>query len=136
LGPDVFAAHPVVVALDDTEFVRSIQKANADGSLTFFCAIDEGIVFKIAHGANLIDNLRDAIGDVAGRIGPPALILSCDCILRHLEAKQTGVRGLVGRLLADNNSVGFSTYGEQFGGMHINQTFTAIAIAKDDAPSH
>lgn len=135
LGPDVFAAHPCVVTMGDTEFVRSIQTANADGSLTFFCAIDEGIVFKIAHGANMVDNLREAIDEVAGRIGSPALILSCDCILRQLEAELISARGLIGRLLADNNSVGFSTYGEQFGGMHINQTFTAVAIAKFDAPS-
>ena len=26
--------------------------------------------------------------------------------------------------------VGFSTYGEQFGAMHVNQTFTGIAIGR------
>jgi hypothetical protein len=26
--------------------------------------------------------------------------------------------------------MGFNTYGEQFNGMHINQTFTGVAIAR------
>lgn len=36
LGPMRFAASPVVVMIDGTDYVRSIQKANQDGSLTFF----------------------------------------------------------------------------------------------------
>ena len=62
------------------------------------------------------------------KIGPPSLILGCDCILRHLETKQRGNRDHIGSLLAENKVVGFSTYGEQFCGIHVNQTFTGIAI--------
>ncbi len=47
----IFAAYPVVVRIGNADFVRSIQKMNPDGSLTFYCAIDEGIVFKVAKGA-------------------------------------------------------------------------------------
>jgi hypothetical protein len=32
--------------------------------------------------------------------------------------------------------MGFNTYGEQFNGMHINQTFTGVAIARSRAPGH
>lgn len=132
MDPLIFAAHPVLVRIGDTDFVRSIQKVNPDGSLTFFCAIDEGIVFRIASGIDLLDNLRATLEELRGRIGPPRLILGCDCILRHLESKQRGIRDEVGRLLAGCNVVGFSTYGEQFRGMHINQTFTGIAFGGSD----
>lgn len=132
MDPMIFAAHPVVVRIGDADFVRSIQKVNADGSLTFFCAIDEGIVFRVASGIDLVDNLRATLADLHERIGPPRLILGCDCILRHLETKQRGSRDEVGRLLAGANVVGFSTYGEQFRGMHINQTFTGIAFGGGD----
>lgn len=128
MDPMIFAAHPVVVRIGDSDFVRSIQKVNPDGSLTFFCAIDEGIVFRVATGINLLDNLRETLAGLQERIGPPRLILGCDCILRHLESKQRGIRDDVGRVLAECNVVGFSTYGEQFRGMHINQTFTGIAF--------
>ena len=36
--------------------------------------------------------------------------------------------GIVSELLAANRVVGFSTYGEQFNAMHVNQTFTGVAI--------
>lgn len=130
LRPQVFAAHPVVVRIGDTDFVRSIQKVNPDGTLSFFCAIDRGIVFKAARGGDLLANLDAALGDVCERIGPPALILGCDCILRLLECQQKGLTEAVGARLAAGRVVGFSTFGEQFSGMHINQTFTGIALGK------
>jgi hypothetical protein len=123
-----FATHPVVVRIGDADFVRSIQKINPDGSLTFYCAIDEGIVFRLANGVDMVDNLKTALEAVVHKIGPPSLILGCDCILRHLETKQRGNRDHIGSLLAENKVVGFSTYGEQFCGIHVNQTFTGIAI--------
>lgn len=139
LDPDrldsmVFSAYPVVVRIGNADFVRSIQKMNPDGSLTFFCAIDNGIVFKVAQGVDMIDNLAAALDAVRQHIGPPALILGCDCILRQLESKQRGIRERIGRLLAGCNVLGFSTYGEQYGGMHINQTFTGLAIGSGRRP--
>ncbi len=50
LTPMIFATHPVVVRIGGQYFVRSIAKVNEDESLTFFCAIDEGIVLTIAKG--------------------------------------------------------------------------------------
>ncbi|MDP9049905.1 MAG: FIST domain containing protein, partial [Acidobacteriota bacterium] len=46
LSPTCFAASPVVVLIDGNNYVRSIQKVNADGSLTFYCAIEEGLVLR------------------------------------------------------------------------------------------
>ena len=37
---------------------------------------------------------------------------------------------VAGQILAENNVVGFSSYGEQFAGMHANQTFTGVAIGR------
>ena len=82
LNPLVFSAHPMVVKIGGADFVRSIQKVNPDGSLTFFCAIDEGIVINVAKGVDLVDNLNTLFGDIEQRIGPPRLVIGCDCILR------------------------------------------------------
>ena len=57
LNPRCFATSPVVVMIDGTDYVRSIQKVNADGSLTLSCAIEEGLVFRAAHGVDLLNNL-------------------------------------------------------------------------------
>ncbi len=128
LEATVFASYPFVVRIGHTDFVRSIQKINSDGSLRFFCAIEEGVVLRVANGIDMLDNLTSALEVVAQRIGEPALIIGCDCILRHLEARAQGRLDHVGRLLSQSNVVGFSTYGEQYRGLHVNQTFTGIAI--------
>lgn len=128
LNPLVFSAHPMVVKIGGADFVRSIQKVNPDGSMTFFCAIDEGIVFNVAKGIDLVDNLNTLFEDIERRIGPPRLVLGCDCILRRLELMQNGALDQVSAILRQHHVVGFSGYGEQFRGMHVNQTFTGIAI--------
>ena len=67
LNPLVFSAHPMVVKIGGADFVRSIQKVNPDGSLTFFCAIDEGIVFNVAKGVDLVENLNTLFDDIEQR---------------------------------------------------------------------
>ncbi len=123
-----FAAAPVVVMIDGTDYVRSIQKANADGSLTFFCAIEEGVVFRVAHGVGLLSNMEQTLAEVRAQIGQPQLVIACDCILRNLEVTQGGLKDRVGEIFKSNNAIGFSSYGEQFHGVHVNQTLTGIAI--------
>lgn len=130
LSPLSFARHPVVVTVGDTPYVRSIQKVNDDESLSFFCAIDVGIVLRVAAGVDMLDDLNAAFTKVRARIGVPELIIGCDCVLRAVEARERDITGLIGRVMAANNVVGFATYGEQFNGMHVNQTFTGVALGR------
>jgi len=123
-----FAASLVVVVIDDTNYVRSIYKAHPDGSLAFFCAIEEGLVLRVAHGVDLVANMEQAFAAIEAEIGPPQLVIGSDCILRRLEILQGGIVDRVGGVLEHNNAVGFATYGEQFRGVHVNQTLTGIAI--------
>ena len=128
LTPLVFATHPVVVRVGGQYFVRSIANVNPDESLTFFCAIDAGIVLTLAKGVDMVKNLKEAFDKVRSAIGVPQLVLGCDCILRRLEIDREGLGDQIGQIFMDNNVVGFATYGEQFNAMHVNQTFTGIAI--------
>lgn len=130
LDPLRFAASPVVVLIDGTNYVRSIQKANPDGSLTFFCAIEEGLVLRVARGVDLVENLEHAFAGIQSAIGPPQLVIGCDCILRKLEISQRGLTDRVEPLFLDNNVIGFNSYGEQYCGVHVNQTLTGIAIGE------
>ena len=128
LGPKVFSKYPLIMKIGDEWFVRSIQKVNNDGSLTFYCAIDVGLVLTVAEGVDLISNLKDKLKDLFHEIPDPRLIIGCDCILRKLEIVENGIQQEAGHLLAHANFIGFSTYGEQFDSAHVNQTLTGIAI--------
>ena len=128
LSPARFAARPMVVVIDGTDYVRSIQKANPDGSLTLFCAIEEGLVLRGATCGNLVHDLQLEFADIRATIGDTQVVIGCDCILRKLEVAQDGMIDRVERLFRDHNVVGFSGYGEQYRGVHVNQTLTGIAI--------
>lgn len=135
LSPDCFARSPVVVLIDGANYVRSIQKVNPDDSLTFYCAIEEGLVLRVARGHNLEENLAEAFERLQNQVGPLQLVLGCDCILRKLEIIHNGLQDAVENLLGRYNMVGFNTYGEQFRGIHINQTLTGIAIGSAREPA-
>ncbi len=140
LGVDVhelntmsFAASPVVVMIDGTDYVRSIQKANPDGSLTFFCAIEEGLVLRVSHGVGLMSNLEQTFDNIHSEIGSPKVVIACDCVLRKMEILRSGLNDQVAEIYQSNKTVGLNSYGEQFNGVHVNQTFTGIAIGTKDA---
>lgn len=136
LTPAHFAAFPVVVVIDGTDYVRSIQKSNPDGSLTFYCAIEEGLVLRVARGQDLVANLEDTFQRLQAEIGTPQVVFGCDCILRQLEILHAGQKEKVEEILERNKVIGFSTYGEQYRGVHVNQTFTGIAIGSRHGTDH
>lgn len=126
-----FAAHPVVVRLGDTHHVRSIQRVGEDGQLHFFSAIDEGMVLTVANAQDLSAHL-DAELTRLSETRRPADILGCDCLLRKIEAEQSQIKQAVSDVLQRNRVVGFSTYGEQIGPMHVNHTMTGVAFYLPD----
>jgi hypothetical protein len=82
----------------------------------------------VAHGVELVRNLEQAFDNIKAAIGPPQLVLACDCVLRNLEILQNGLKDRVSEIFQRNNTVGFNSFGEQFHGVHVNQTLTGIAI--------
>lgn len=128
LQPRLFGEYPVVVTIGGNHYVRSIQRMLPDGALSFYCAIEEGVVLRVAHSADLLANLATLFAQLQARVGTPALIFGCDCALRMLEAERTGVAAQVRAQLAAHHVAGFCSFGEQYRGVHINQTFTGVAI--------
>ncbi|TNC66831.1 FIST N-terminal domain-containing protein [Rubellimicrobium roseum] len=122
-----FAAHPVVVRFGGAHHVRAIQRVLDNGDLVFFSAIDEGLVLTLAEPDNMAEHLEQELARIR-RGREPEAIWACDCILRRLEAEQTQQTRALSSILSKNRVVGFSTYGEQINGMHVNQTMTGVAI--------
>jgi hypothetical protein len=134
LTPQVFAAYPVMLKIGGQYYVRSIQKVNPDGSLTFYCAIGIGLVLTVAQPFRTVtSHLETELAATRRTISNPALIFASDCILRRLEMQQSGEIDQARRVLAPYPLIGFSTYGEQYGGVHVNHTLTALILG-DDAP--
>lgn len=125
-----FASHPVLVRAGGAYYARSIQRVNPDGSLNFFCAIDEGMVLTVAKARNPIGATIEAFAETRKEIGEVSLYIGFECLLRRLDAEQHQFARDMSELYRANNVVGFHTYGEQYRSMHVNQTLTGVAIGK------
>ncbi len=122
-----FAAHPVVVRIGGTHHVRAIQRVNTSGELVFFSAIDEGMVLTVAEPLQMAPHLDQKLSELSDN-GPPSDIIGCDCILRRIEAAQIQMTRDVSTILSKHHVLGFSTYGEQIGALHVNHTMTGVAL--------
>lgn len=128
LGPGVFAAHPPMVRAGGEYYVRSIQTANPDGSLTFYCAIDEGVVLTLGEAGDIVAGLTGLFDDLDRAVGGIDRVIGFDCVLNKVEIEQRQLTRKVSKLMVENRVIGFNTYGEQYHALHVNQTFSGLAI--------
>ncbi|GAA6167463.1 nitric oxide-sensing protein NosP [Sessilibacter corallicola] len=130
LNSETFALNPLGVQLSDSIYVRSIQQVHEDLSLTFFCAIDVGIVLTQLNSSGVLDHTKSLFSEITSEIGVPELLFACDCIYRRIEIEKFDLCKKISDLYARHNVIGFNTYGEQLDGMHLNHTFTGVAIGR------
>ncbi|GAA6170364.1 FIST signal transduction protein [Colwellia sp. KU-HH00111] len=130
LSPEVFSLHPLAVKVGGQYYIRAIQKVNeADLSLTFYCAVDVGIVLTAVEMGDIFEPVKAKLTEISQRYGKPELVLACDCFLRRLEIEHKGIHKQAQDLNQKYNIAGFNTYGEHINGIHLNQTFTGVYIA-------
>ena len=130
LSPEVFSLHPLAVKVGGHYYIRSIRKVNeSDLSLTFYCAVDVGIVLTAVEMGDIFEPVTEKLNDISQRYGQPELVLACDCFLRRLEIEQKGLKQQAQDLSRKYKITGFNTYGEHINGIHLNQTFTGVYIA-------
>lgn len=123
-----FAQNPLAVQFGDQTFIRAVQKVNADKSLTFFCAVDIGVVLTKMRAEHIDQHVRYMFNEIPNEIGSIQLVIAYDCIHRRIEAEAAGKLDMMSRLYEEYNLVGFNTYGEQFEDKHVNHTLSCVAI--------
>jgi hypothetical protein len=133
LDMPIFCRHPLVFEMGGEQYIRAIVSANPDQSLTLYCIIENGMVLSLGRAVDPAATALAAFDRLREDIGEPALVIGFDCILRRLEFEGSGLLDAMGDIMKRNQVFGFSTYGEQFDGLHMNQTFTGVAIGTGDA---
>lgn len=129
-----FAENPLLVRSGQQYHVRSIRKFTPDGGILMMGAIDDGLVLRLGTGKEVVHTIATQLAAVTRHDRRPDIILAFDCVLRRLEIEQKNLGDAVSDLFHRFNVIGFSTYGEQHGGVHVNQTFVGVAMfASDDA---
>lgn len=128
LGPQAFAENPLLERAGGRHFVRAISGVTADGGLSLMSAVETGTILTIGRPDSLTEGLRQRMQ----QIGPAEMVLGFDCILRRIAVQQAGEEETVGNLCREHRIAGFNTYGEQHGGIHVNQTFVGLAFLARD----
>ncbi|WP_371815696.1 FIST N-terminal domain-containing protein [Novosphingobium sp. SG751A] len=123
-----FAANPPMVRAGGEYHIRAVQSANPDGSLTFYCAIDNGIVLRVGERVDRLAHLERLFSEVETRVGEIDHVIGFDCVLNRVDADNRQITREVSQLYAARHVVGFNTYGEQFRAAHNNQTLSGLAI--------
>jgi hypothetical protein len=130
LDAPFFAAHPPMVRAGGGHHVRSIQSANPDGSLTFYCAIDTGIVLTVGEPVDCLQRLDQVLDQAEAAVGGIDHVIGFDCVLNRVDVEARQLSREVSRIYADRRVVGFNTYGEQYRAAHVNQTLSGLAIGR------
>jgi hypothetical protein len=127
-----FSENPVMLKIGDEYFVRSIQQVNEDNSMTFYCAIDDGLVLTLADREDFYTNTLKKFEEIEKRVGEVSCSFLFECILRRIEVlnKSEEEQMKINELYQKYKTVGFHTYGEQYGSIHINQTLTGVIFGK------
>lgn len=128
LNMDILSNNPLMLQLGDSWYIRSPHTVNKDNSLSLFCAVEEGLVLAIGKHSDLTTSLRETLTKSREKLGDMKLLIACDCIQRRLKLEATKKMADTSEVMSEFNAIGFSTYGEQYGTVHVNQTLAAIAI--------
>lgn len=130
---DELASHtytnPLGRVFEGGSYIASTKKINKDGSIEFYCAVTSGIKFNLMQEDGCIEQLDELTRHVKST-GKPYLSLVFDCIFRRLHYVDNNIGNLVMRKLGEINGKGFTTFGEQLGGWHFNQSMSLITFYK------
>ena len=123
--------HPLLLRWDGRFHARAIR-AWDDSRLDLFCAIEEGMVVRIGEATDLVGTIEQQYGDLRTELNgaEPLVVVAFHCYQRRLEVERMEQQERYRRVVAKHPLIGFCTYGEQYNGLHVNQTATGFVLGE------
>lgn len=125
-----FATYPLMLNIADQWYIRSITSIYEDFSLQFHCAIDCGLPLSVGEGIDMVQSVEDEVSQILDTFDEIYFTLGCDCIFRKLEIAYKNYQHRIEPLLKKINFIGFNGFGEQYNGIHFNQTMVGVTVGK------
>jgi hypothetical protein len=129
LDREHLAVHPAIITVGDRAYPRGFTEILEDGSLRSACAIDEGVVFRVAAQVDYIKQMEGALSNIQDDLGSPLLVLAFECAARKQMVEQYSLEEQVSQLFTEFNVWGFSCMGEQSNSLNMNNSFNCLAFA-------
>jgi hypothetical protein len=128
LDQEVLALHPAIITVGDRAYPRGFMQILPDGSLQCACAIDEGVVFRVAHQTDYVAHFEKAMRRIRQDLGESLLVLGFECAARRQVVQQHRLEEQVYRLFESFNVWGFSCMGEQANSLNMNNSFNCLGF--------
>jgi hypothetical protein len=125
---ELLANYPAIITVGDRVYPRGFLQILDDGSLRCACAIDEGVVFRVAAQVDYIQQLQTAFERIHHDLGQQIMILGFECAARRQLVEQQGLKEQIQPLFTDANVWGFSCMGEQSNSLNMNNSFNCLAF--------
>jgi hypothetical protein len=123
------ALHPAIITVGGHAYPRGFAELLEDGSMRSACAIDEGVVFRVAAQVDYVDHLANSLRKIREDLGEPLMVLGMECAARRQMVEQQGLSSEVAALFSEFNVWGFSCMGEQSNSLNMNNSFNCLAFA-------
>jgi hypothetical protein len=123
------ALHPAIITVGERAYPRGFTEILENGTLRCACAIDEGVVFRVAAQTDYIDHLETALQLICDDLGDSLLVFGLECAARRQTVQQQDLGARVSELFSRYNVWGFSCMGEQSNGLNMNHSFNCLAFA-------
>jgi hypothetical protein len=116
--------------IGDEIFIATPTEISPDKSITLFAQILPNSIVDILEPTDPKAVLHETLSEVKENIPNLKLVIAFNCLLRTLYFKEK-------KLTSDLTNIfnqyvpllcGFSSYGEQFGKFHMNETLTILAL--------
>ena len=120
--------NPLLLPVGSDHYARGVRRTEPDGSLSMFCAIEEGIVMRLGRALDIVEETERQRRAIEAVVPNHVVTLGFDCFYRRLELLDRDMVMPMGKVVEDMKMFGFNTYGEQFNGLHVNQTLTGVAL--------
>jgi len=129
LDSRITSHHPLLLRWDGRFYARAIRGWDEE-KLDLFCAIEEGMVVRIGEAADLVGTIDQQYEDLRTDLGhdKTLVLVAFHCYQRRVEIERSQEQDRYREIVAKHPLIGFCTYGEQYNGLHMNQTTTGFAL--------
>lgn len=131
IDQEILAVHPAIITVGDRAYPRGFMQILEDGSMQCACAIDEGVVFRVATQVDYVEQLAQAFGRMQHDLGEKLMVLGFECAARRQMVEQYQLQEAVYRHFEACNVWGFSCMGEQANSLNMNNSFNCLAFRLD-----
>lgn len=125
---DVLSLFPAIISVGDRDYPRGFLEVLDDGSLRCACAIDEGVIFRVADQVDYMGQMEEAFARMHRDAGADVVVLGFECAARKQMVVNQGQLAEARALFAMHNVWGFSCMGEQSNALNANNSFNCLAL--------